>query len=142
MGLRQRFISSFREFFLYHYTSLEFRAKILTFAISANPTYTECSKEFLKTISLKIYAKEPNRAEALIHTTDEYLLKLYEDNHLDSDWMLKDIIIELKRHKRYANKIDIVSLKEFENCIEDEDSKIYFERVLEFLDNLKKETLS
>ena len=40
----------FREFLVYHHSSLEYRAKILTLIVSANGEITDCEKDKLQDI--------------------------------------------------------------------------------------------
>ena len=55
----------FREFVVYHHSSLEFRAKILTLMISANGEMCDCEKQKLEEIAHKIYQDDEGRAEYL-----------------------------------------------------------------------------
>ncbi len=134
-------LSFFRELFVYHHSSLEFRAKQLAAMIGANKRVEECEKELLEEIAKEIYPNEPNRADILVHTVLEYVHKIIELNGLDIDELLIDIDKELKETPRFVKKINIEMLKRFLECDSDEDTKILQIRIIEFLENEIKEYL-
>jgi len=45
--LRRKITKFFREFLLYHNSSLEYRAKILTLVVAVNKEITECEEKLL-----------------------------------------------------------------------------------------------
>ena len=132
-------LSFFRELFVYHHSSLEFRAKQLAAMIVANANMDECEKELLDKIAHEIYPDSKERAGILIHTTIEYVDKVIELNGLDIDELLMDIDKELKETPRFVKKIDLDMLKRFFKCSHDEETKLTQIRILEFLENEKKE---
>ena len=131
----------FREFLVYHHSSLEYRAKILTLMVSSDGEMDECEKQKLKEIAFEIYKDDPERAEVLIDTVTEYHKKIVTDNGLDYEHLILQVAKETRSVKRFADKIDIELLKKLHECIddEDEDERIFQERIIEFLENLKKE---
>jgi len=67
-SLKRTVVKMFREFLVYHNSSLEYRAKILTLIISADGEISECEKQKLKEIAHSIYSENQERAELLIDT--------------------------------------------------------------------------
>ena len=131
----------FREFLVYHHSSLEYRAKILTLMVSSNGEICECEKQILKEIAHEIYGKDIERAELLIDTIYEYHSKIVNNNGLNFEHLIQLVQKETKEVKRFSEKIDIPLLKRLEVCIdeEDEENVLFQRRILEFLENLKVE---
>jgi len=140
INLKRLIKRMFREFLVYHHSSLEYRAKILTLMVSSDGEMDECEKQKLKEIAFEIYKDDPERAEVLIDTVTEYHKKIVTDNGLEYEHLILQVAKETKMNKRFANKIDIDLLKKLHECIddEDEDERIFQERIIEFLENLKK----
>ncbi len=141
INLKRLIKRMFREFLVYHHSSLEYRAKILTLMVSSDGEMDECEKQKLKEIAFEIYKDDPERAEVLIDTVTEYHKKIVTDNGLDYEHLILQVAKETRSVKRFADKIDIELLKKLHECIddEDEDERIFQERIIEFLENLKKE---
>ena len=141
INLKRLIKRMFREFLVYHHSSLEYRAKILTLMVSSDGEMDECEKQKLKEIAFEIYKDDPERAEVLIDTVTEYHKKIVTDNGLDYEHLILQVVKETRSVKRFADKIDIELLKRLHECIddEDEDERIFQERIIEFLENLKKE---
>jgi hypothetical protein len=135
---KTRFLSLFRELFLYHSSSLEFRAKVLSVVIAANSAHGGCEQEVLKDIAYATYKDDANRAEILIAAVNEYLQKITDNSSQLFNTLIEDIQKESKLIKRYKDKIDIAQLQKFQNCTHEEDDKIYQLRVLEFLEGVKR----
>jgi len=131
----------FREFLVYHHSSVEYRAKIFTLMISANGEMCECEKQKLKEIAYSIYKDDEDRAEVLIDTVFEYHEKIITDNGLDFEHLIELVMKETKEMKRFAKKIDMGLLKQLMECTdeESEEEMIFQERVFEFLGELKNE---
>ena len=131
----------FREFLVYHHSSVEYRAKIFTLMISANGEMTECEKQKLKEIAFSIYKDDDDRAELLLDTVHEYHEKIITDNGLDFEHLIQLVMKETKEMKRFAKKIDMGLLKQLMECTEEESEEemIFQERVFEFLGELKNE---
>ncbi len=136
--LKNYLFSAFRELFVYHHSSLEFRAKLFAVVIAANDDANDCELQIVKDAGMSIYNDE-SRANALMLTTKEYVVKVVEDNGLDMDSLIKDITDELRVVPRYAEKIDITQLEPLIECGTDEDVSTYQIRIIEFLDRLKQE---
>ena len=137
LTLLDKFLYTFRELFIYHHDSLEFRAKIYTLIIMANDKNGECEFNKLEAIVEEIYPKSLRRQNTFILTVKEYIDKIIEPNGLGVDELIFDIEKHLKREKRYRNKINIEHLKEIIKCTQDRESIIYQNRIIEFLEKLK-----
>lgn len=131
----------FREFLVYHHSSLEFRAKLLTLMISSNGEICECERQKLKEIAHEIYGNDQERAELLIDTVKEYHNKIITDNGLDFEHLIQQVNKEVHEVKRFCEKIDIGMLMKLHECIdeEDEEERLFQLRIIEFLQNLKEE---
>jgi len=121
--LKHHFFSAFREIFVHHHGSLEFRAKIFALIIAANEKAKVESYIIVKTAALKIYNGNEERANLLMLSTKELVKKVTDDNGLNLDTLVVNIQKELK----IVPRTDTIS---------------YQENILEFLQNLKDETLS
>lgn len=143
--LKHHFFSAFRELFVHHHGSLEFRSKIFALLIVANEksedmTY-DAVYDIVNTIGLSIYKGDKERANLLVLSTQELIKKVEDDNGLDIDTLVIHIQKELKIIPRYAKKIDIDSLYPIIELTQDEDTIFYQKNILEFLQNLKDEIL-
>lgn len=136
---KRNVVKMFRELLVYHNSSLEFRAKILTLMVSSNGEICECEKQKLKEIAYKIYNEDPERAELLIETVKEYHDKIITNNGLDFEHLIQLVAKEVREVKRFQQKIDIGLLMELHDCIEDEEDRMFQMRIVEFLQNLKEE---
>ena len=78
--IKLRFLSAFRDFFVYHHKSLEFRAKIFAAIISAKFDPDEDDFFILNDIVSEIYENDQTRKDFLIQTVREYVarVKRYE----------------------------------------------------------------
>lgn len=138
LTLLDRFLHTFREFFIYHHNSLEFRAKIYTLIIMANSKNGECEFNKLDSIVEEIYPNSLRRQNALILTVKEYIEKIHEPNGLGVDELILDIQKSLRREKRYSKKINLEHLKLISECTDESDSIIYQKRIIDFLERLKR----
>lgn len=139
--LKHHFFGAFREFFIHHHGSLEFRAKVFALVIAANQKSTVESYTLVKEIGLDIYKNDEERADLLMITTKEKVQKVKDNNGLDIDILVANIQKDLKIVPRYAKKINIDELRLLLPLTNDEDTLSYQENILEFLENLKDETL-
>jgi hypothetical protein len=139
--LKHHFFSAFRELFVHHHGSLEFRAKVFALIIVANNDSTVESYIKVKEIALKIYENDEERANLLMLTTKEKVHKVRENNGLDIDTLVANIQKDLKIIPRYAKKINLDELKELILLSDDEDTISYQNNILEFLETLKEDTL-
>ncbi|NOR55156.1 MAG: hypothetical protein GQ531_03005 [Sulfurovum sp.] len=138
-SLKRSIKKMFREFLVYHHSSMEYRAKILTLMISSNGEMCECEKQKLKEIAHSIYGDDMERAEILIDTVNEYHTKIITSNGLDFEHLIQLVERETKEVPRFVKKIDIGLLKQLHECIDDEDEALFQQRILEFLQMLKDE---
>jgi N-methylhydantoinase B/oxoprolinase/acetone carboxylase alpha subunit len=136
--LRRNIKKVFREFLVYHNSSLEYRAKVITLVLAINNEISDCEEELLKKMALEIYDNDEERSDILIETVKEYFVKIETNNGLDFEHLVYKVEKETKAVKRFAEKIDIEKLMKFQACVEDEEDKIYQLRVIEFLKDLKE----
>ena len=139
--IRKKIKKFFREFLLYHNSSLEYRAKVLTLVVAVNQKITPCEEELLYQTAYKIYHQDEERSEILVETVKEYFQKIITNNGLDFEHLVFDIEKETKAVRRFAKKIDIDLLMEFQKCIDNEEDRVYQLRVIEFLADLKERYL-
>ncbi|MDQ7045342.1 MAG: hypothetical protein Q9M32_05450 [Sulfurimonas sp.] len=139
--LKHHFFSAFREFFVHHHGSLEFRAKVFALVIAANDDSIVESYILVKNIGLNIYKNDEERANLLMITTKEKVQQVKENNGLDIDTLVANIQKDLKIIPRYAKKINIEELRDLLPLSYDEDTLSYQENILEFLQTLKNEIL-
>jgi hypothetical protein len=129
------FLSFFRELFVYHHTSLEFRAKLFASMIASNKIDNSCEYVVLKKIAEDIYRDDEYRVDVLVHTTKEYVNKIVQNDSLDIDHLILDIDRELRRNKRFVNKINMDHLRSFYTCNGDEDTILLQTRILEYYES-------
>lgn len=135
-NLKHHFFRAFRELLLYHHNSLEFRAKLYAAIIAANEVYSDCELDIVQEAGMAIYHEE-DRANTLRLTVEEYLEKIFLDNGLAIDELIDDIIKDLKKYPRYADKITPDAYEKVTKCCYDEESKLYQERIIELFQRLK-----
>jgi len=140
--IKHYFFSAFREFFVHHHGSLEFRAKIFALVIAANEKAKVENFIVVKDIALNIYNGDTDRSNLLMISTKELVQKVRDDNGLDIDLLVSNIQKELKIIPRYAQKIDIKALKPLILLSHDEDTISYQNNILEFLQTTKDEILN
>lgn len=139
--LKHYIFNAFRELFVHHHGSLEFRAKILALIIGVDEDFAEENFTIIKNIGLDIYNGDEDRANLLLLTTQELLKKLRQSGGLTTDLLIADIVHELKVVPRYAKKIETSPLAPILLCTQDEETLAYQENIIEFLEKLKNETL-
>ncbi|WP_309500195.1 hypothetical protein [Sulfurovum sp.] len=138
-GIKRNIMKMFRELLVYHHSSLEYRAKILTLLVSADGEICECEKQKLKEIAYSIYADDHDRAELLLDAVYEYHTKIITNNGLNFEHLVLLVEKETREMKRFAQKIDMDLLVQLHECIEEEEARLFQERILDFLQNLKDE---
>jgi hypothetical protein len=131
--IKLRFLSAFRDFFIYHHKSLEFRAKIFAAIISAKFDPDEDDFYVLNDIVSEIYENDQTRKDFLIQTVREYVARVKRNDRITLDTLLLSIDKDMKDHKRYAKKIDFSHLRRFMSGCEEE--ILVQQRVYEFLIN-------
>ena len=104
--IKLRFLSAFRDFFVYHHKSLELRAKIFAAIISAKFDPDEDDFFILNDIVNEIYENDQTRKDFLIQTVREYVARVKRNDRITLDTLLLSIDKDMKDHKRYAKKID------------------------------------
>ena len=134
--IKLRFLSAFRDFFVYHHKSLEFRAKIFAAMISAKFDPDEDDFYVLNDIVSEIYENDQTRKDFLIQTVREYVARVKRNDRITLDTLLLSIDKDMKDHKRYAKKIDFSHLRRFMSGCEEE--ILVQQRVYEFLINEAK----
>ena len=139
--IKQHFLNAFRELFVHHHGSLEFRSKIFALIIATNDEERDEYYSIIEELGMKIYKNDKDRADLLVMTTKELVEKVKQDNGLDIDTLVHHIQQELRIVPRYAKKIDIESLKPLIALTRDKDNLAYQNNILEFLQTLKEETL-
>ena len=140
-ALKRSVMKMFREFLVYHHSSLEFRAKLLTLMVSSNGEMDECERHTLKEIAYEIYADDDDRAELLVDMVGEFHNKIVTDNGLNFEHLIQQVAKEVREVKRFCQKIDIDMLMRLHACIdeEDEEERLFQMRIIEFLQGLKEE---
>ena len=139
--IKQHFLNAFRELFVHHHGSLEFRCKIFALILASNEDTKNEDYEIIKDLGMKIYNNDEDRADLLMMTTKELVEKVKEDNGLDIDTLVLNIQKDLKIVPRYAKKIDLETLQPLLELAQDKDTLSYQENIVEFLKNLKEEIL-
>ncbi len=130
------FLSFFREIFVYHNSSLEFRAKLLAAVIGANKQIDDCEKNLLLEIAKEIYPEDIARVDVLVNTTKEFVSKIIDNNGLNVNELIMSINQDLKEVKRFHEKIEIEQLKRFIKCSDNDDEiNIIQVRIIEYLEN-------
>jgi len=129
----------FRELLVYHHSSLEFRAKVLTLMISSNGDICECEEQKLQEIARSIYTEDEERAELLIDTVNEYHTKIVTNNGLEFEHLIQQVAREVKKVPRFVKKIDMALVMQLHECTDDEDDVLFQMRIIEFLQTLKDE---
>jgi len=137
-SLKHLILNAFRELFLYHHSSLEFRAKLFATVIAADERASECEFNQVKKAGMGIYDDE-DRSNTLVLTTREMVDKVLERNGLDIDALIEDIIYDLKTMPRYALKIDISQLEPLLSCQHDPDIIAYQRSILRLFSELRTE---
>jgi len=127
--------NAFRELFIYHHGSLEFRAKIFALVIAANKEAGDCEYETVKTIGMKIYNEE-DRANTLVLTTRELVEKI-QARSVNVDHLVQEIAHDIRILPRYSQKIDTESLELLRSCHDDADTLAYQRHIIDFLRQLR-----
>lgn len=139
--IKQFFYSSFRELFVYHHSSLEFRAKIFALVIAADENAKVDNYIVVKNAGLRIYKNDEDRANLLMLNAKEFVKKIKESDGIYTDRFINNIQQELKMVPRYAKKIDTSELQPLLMLPHDEDTIAYQKNIIEFLENIKEDIL-
>jgi len=138
-SLKRNIMKMFRELLVYHHSSLEYRAKVLTLMISANGDICECEKQKLKEIAHSIYGDDHERAELLIDTVNEYHEKIVTSNGLDFEHLIQLVERETREVPRFTAKIDMKLIMQLHECMDSSEDILFQQRIIEFLQGLKDE---
>ncbi|EAI5407688.1 hypothetical protein AAH22_03565 [Campylobacter fetus] len=131
MNYKFHFLSVFREIFIPHHHSLEFRAKVLAAMLCAKKTVSQSDYNDIKDIATEIYINDERRVGVLVQTVKEYVQKVKEFSYISLDSLLIDIDYNLKNLRRYAKKIDFAHLRRL-MIDSDEDDALLQQRVYEY----------
>ena len=137
--IKHHFFSAFRELFVHHHGSLEFRAKIFALVIAANEEAKVDNFIIVKNEGRKIYKDDEDRINLLMLSTKEMVQKVRDNNGLNLDALVESIVKELKVVPRYAHKIDTDALRPLLELTYDEDTRAYQENILSFLEDIKEQ---
>ncbi len=129
--IKHGFLSVFRQHFVYHHRSLEFRAKFFAAMICANDNVNDLVYEKIRKIGLEIYGHDEKRIDILIRVTKEYVQKVVYDNGLRLDELIFDLNSIMKDNKKFIKKINLNHLRRLQNK-DDEDVFITQQRIIEF----------
>jgi len=139
-SFKHKIINMFREILLYHSDSLAFRAKLLTLLVVGNgDTINECEEVKLQEIAQKMYPDDHDRVQILIEVVHEFYNKVMEKNNLVYDSLIQSISDDIKLTPRFSQKIDLGLFGFLKDCIEDEEERIFHDRIITFFQNLKEE---
>ena len=136
--IRRKVKKVFRELLLYHNSSLEYRAKILTLVVAVNGKISECEEKLLYQTACNIYNNDEERSEILVEAVKEYFEKIRTNNGLDFEDLIFQVEKDTKAVRRFVSKIDIVALEKFQECIDEEEDRVYQQRVIAYLAELKE----
>lgn len=131
LNIFANFLSKFREFFVPSHLSLEFRAKSFAAIIVANKNIKPQSWQILSDIASEVYPDDKSRQAVLIQTSKEYVDRVLK-NELSLDTLLKNISFLLKKHPRYAQKINFSRLERLID--KNEEESLVQLRVYEFFE--------
>lgn len=131
-AIKNYFFNAFREIFVYHHSSLEFRAKTYAVLIAGANEPIAQYQSILEEIASEIYS-ESERADALVMTVKEYIKSINSKRGTGEEALLMEVIRELRQVPRYALKIEPEHLKRLQACTTDHDAIVYQERLIDFL---------
>jgi hypothetical protein len=137
--LKFKLLNMFREFLVYHSSSLEFRAELILLMIMSDGKIEACEEEIIKEISEEIYSEDKDRARLLSETIHEFHDKIITKNVLEYTYLITKISNDIKRAQIFDNKIIIEHLRRFRTCLDYEENQIFHDRIICFLQVLKEE---
>ncbi|MDR2081558.1 MAG: hypothetical protein LBP54_06705 [Campylobacteraceae bacterium] len=140
MGVKTWLLTVFRELFLYHYKSLEFRAEIFALIIApACKSVKECNFEILKKTASEIYKNDLHRQGVFLNIVKEYTAIILRNAPASYDEAVKDINRKVKANKSLAMKINMKHINRFLRDDISEEKQILQQRIAEFLEATSKE---
>lgn len=140
MSVKSWLLTVFRELFLYHYKSLEFRAEI--FALIMSPgckSFKECDFKTLKEVAAEIYANDRHRQEVFLNIVREYVVMILRNAPASYGEAVKDINHKVKINKSLATKINMDHINRFLRNDTAENRQLLQQRIKEFLEEQSKE---
>jgi len=137
--LKFKLLNMFREFLVYHSASLEFRAELILLMIMSDSKITACEKKIIMEISKETYPSDNDRARLLAEMIHEFHEKIITNNGLEYTDLITKISTDIKRNPRFVQKINIDQLDRFGACMEDDENRIFHERIISFLKEMKEE---
>lgn len=139
MSIRTWVLSVFRGFFLYHQSSLEFRAKVLAPMVSACiDDISEYDFSTLKEIIKEIYPNDKKREDVLLQITKEYINIILRNPTVNYDELIRDILSEVKIKKELVKKINLEHLQKLIKENLPENKSLLQQRLYEFFESLKQ----
>ncbi|MDR1007924.1 MAG: hypothetical protein LBL65_05090 [Campylobacteraceae bacterium] len=140
MGAKTWLLTVFRELFLYHYKSLEFRAEIFALIIASGcKNAKEYNLNTLKEIAVDIYGNDRHRRGVLLNIVKEYVAMILRNAPASYDEAVKDINRKIKSNKSLAIKINMNHIDRFLRDDIDESKQLLQRRIAEFLEDQSKE---
>ncbi|MDR3346675.1 MAG: hypothetical protein LBS73_05835 [Campylobacteraceae bacterium] len=134
MSIKSWFLTSFREIFLYHYRSLEFRAKVFALIIAPSCESAKvCDFTTLKKVAEEIYA-DRHRREVFLNIIKEYIAVILRNPATAYDEAVRDINRKVKIDKNLAKKIDMSHINRFVKADLSEERRLLQQRITEFLE--------
>ena len=130
MNFKNYLLSVFREVFIPHHRSIEFRAKIFAAMLLAKKKQTDEDYNAIKDIAGEIYPGDEQRIGVLVSIVKEYILKAKTYKSLNLDSLLKEIDRDIKNNKKYIKKIDFSHLRRLIG--DDDEDALIQQRVYEF----------
>ncbi len=137
--LKFKLLNMFREFLVYHSSSLEFRAELILLMVMSDGKIEACEEDTIKEISEEIYGSDKDRARLLSETIHEFHEKIITNNGLEYTDLITKISNDIKRAPRFAEKINLEHLGRFRACLTEEEDLIFHDRIIDFLKGLKEE---
>ncbi|MDR2790272.1 MAG: hypothetical protein LBB59_04795 [Campylobacteraceae bacterium] len=140
MGVKTWLLTVFRELFLYHYKSLEFRAEIFALIIAPScKSAKECNFKILKETASEIYKNDLHRQGVFINIVKEYVAMILRNAPASYDEAVKDINRKVRANKSFAMKINMEHINRFLRNDISEEKQILQQRLAEFLEEAGKE---
>lgn len=137
--LKFKLLNMFREFLVYHSSSLEFRAELILLMVMSDNKIIACEEKVIEKIASDIYRDDADRSRLLLETIHEFHDKVVVRNGLEYTDLITKITNDIKRNPRFVDKINIEHLEQFKACIVDEEERIFHDRLIEFLRSIKDE---
>ncbi|MDR0762247.1 MAG: hypothetical protein LBF13_04280 [Campylobacteraceae bacterium] len=140
MSIKSWLLTVFRELFLYHYKSLEFRAEIFALIIAPScKSAKDCNFKILKEVAMAIYGNDRHRQDVFLNIVREYTAMILRNAPASYDEAIRDINRKVKADKSFAMKINMNHINRFLRDDISEDKQLLQQRIAEFLEYQSKE---